>query len=420
MTTDSARSVLDDAWGRIPHTRETVEGYDSFTRTRIERIIELAVGIGCLALGSQGFVAALTGGAAEGPGWHLPLMIATFVPLMAMIVACGFGWAVRFFGATFAIAYVVVLLLWPLATAAVPTDAQASLDEPWIFYLINVATVAAVLAFKLPLQVVWAAVTPLLFGVVRLIQGGFVPELWFGVSLDVSLSLILGGIIVTLPWVFRSIAIGVDEARTRAVASYAAAAAADAAEQERVAVAALMHDSVLAALIAAERATTPRERALAVSMAREALTRLANTDSTDEEGSDEPVPAATIARELSIATAQFGLEDLVTSQHVDDAAMIPGRVARALTLAATQAVANAVQHADAIGLDVKLNGRSNGLSVIVSDRGPGFDLDAVPPDRLGIRGSIVARVAAVGGETHITSGPHGTSIEIVWEEEHPC
>ncbi len=71
-----------------------------------------------------------------------------------------------------------------------------------------------------------------------------------------SFALILGGMLTTLGVVFRSVAANVDETRARAVESYADAAAADAAEQERVAVAALMHDSVLAALIAAERAHT--------------------------------------------------------------------------------------------------------------------------------------------------------------------
>ena len=144
------------------------------------------------------------------------------------------------------------------------------------------------LAFPLLLQIVWTAFVPLLFGVVRLIQGSFARDYWFSVSLDVSFALILGGMILTLGWVFRSVAANVDETRARAVESYAAAAAADAAEQERIAVAALMHDSVLAALIAAERADTPRERTLAVAMAREALTRLANTEQDAEEGSDEP------------------------------------------------------------------------------------------------------------------------------------
>lgn len=414
MTTDSARTVLGDAWGRIPHTRETTEGYGTFTQTRIERIIELIVALGCLALGAQGFVAALTGGEAELPAWHVGLTILAFVPLGVMILMCGIGRAVKLSAAAFAIAYVVVLLLWPLATAG-PQPADSSLAEPWIFYLINVATGAATLAFVLPLQIVWAALTPVLFGVVRLVQGEFHPALWFGVSLDVSLSLILGGIIVTLPWVFRSIAVGVDEARARAVASYAAAAAADAAEQERVAVAGLMHDSVLAALIAAERATTPRERALAVSMAREALTRLANTDSNEEEGSDAPVAVEQIARELERVTERLGLNDLVTCDARDQV-LVPGRVARALSLAATQAVTNAVQHADAIDLHVEVTADAEkGVSVRVSDGGPGFDVAAVAPDRLGIRGSIIARLAAVGGYAHVSSGPHGTVVELTWK-----
>jgi signal transduction histidine kinase len=408
--------VLGDAWGRIPHTRETTEGYGTFTRSRIERIIILIVGFGCLALGAQAFVAALAGGNAEIPEWHVGLMLLAFVPLGAMILACGIGRAVKVSAAAFAIAYILVLLLWPLATAG-DQPADNSLDEPWIFYLINVATGAAALAFALPLQIVWAAITPLLFGVVRLVQGEFATEaLWFSVSLDVSLSLILGGIIVTLPWVFRSIAIGVDDARARAVASYAAAAAADAAEQERIAVAGLMHDSVLAALIAAERATSPRERALAVSMAREALTRLANTDSTEQEGSDEPVSLEEMAAELERFASSLGVPLAVAhDDREDDPLRIPGRIARALVLAASQAIANAIQHAGAEGLEVAVSRTSDTtIAVVVSDRGGGFDLAAIPPDRLGIRGSIVARLAAVGGHSDLRSGSDGTTVTLTW------
>lgn len=415
MTTDSARTVLGDAWGRIPHTRETTEGYGTFTRSRIERIIVLIVGFGCLALGAQGLVAALAGGNAEIPEWHTALLILAFLPLAVMIFACGIGRGVRVSAAGFAIGYVVVLLLWPAATAG-PQPADSSLDEPWIFYLINVSTAAATLAFSLPLQIVWAAGTPLLFGIVRLIQGEFRTELWFSVSLDVSLSLILGGIIVTLPWVFRSIAIGVDEARARAVASYAVAAPADAAEQERVAVAGLMHDSVLAALIAAERATTPRERALAVSMAREALTRLANTDSTEQEGSDEPTSLAEMAGDLERFSAGLGVTLTVPHEDTaDEPLRIPGRIARALVLAASQAIANAIQHAGAVGLEVSVTRTGDAaVAVFVRDRGEGFDLDAIPPDRLGIRGSIVARLAAVGGRADLVSGHEGTTVTLTW------
>ena len=187
--------------------------------------------------------------------------------------------------ASFAVIFVLALAIWPIATAG--SQPQAT-DLPWIWYLVNIATLAAVLAFPLPLQIVWTVLASR--DVRRRAAGaGRIPrEFWLAVGLDVSFTLIIGGIVLTLAWVFRAVA-GERrrDARPRG-RSYARAAAADAAEQERVAVAALMHDSVLAALIAAERAESPRAQMLATAMAREALTRLANTEQGAEEGSDAP------------------------------------------------------------------------------------------------------------------------------------
>lgn len=414
---DSARAILADAWGHIPQTRETTAGLGSFTRLRIERIISIVVGLGSLVLGAQAFLAAL-GPYQESPAWHLPLMLMTFVPLVAMIAACLIGRGVRVFAGIFAVIYPLALLLWPLATADGGVDPTA---QPWIWYLVNVATVASVLAFSLRLQVVWTAFVPLLFGVVRLIQGELGAVYWPTVALDVSFALILGGMLVTLGWVFRSVAANVDETRARAVNSYAQAAAADAAEQERIAVAALMHDSVLAALIAAERAHTPREQTLAVAMARDALTRLANTEQDSEEGSDEPRDAASLAEDIERAAVELGVVVKVDRAVDEVAPSMPGRVARALVLAATQAVANSAQHASASGLAVTVSGISQppGVRIIVRDTGAGFDLDRVPHDRLGIRASIFARVAAVGGTSTIDSDEDGTTVRLEWHEGTP-
>jgi signal transduction histidine kinase len=410
---DAGRSVLDEAWGRVPHTRETAEGFGSFTRTRIERVISLLVGPGSLVLGAQAFVAAF-GPGDEQPGWHVPMVTVVFVPLLAMIVACSIGRFARLFSGVFAVVYVAALAVWPLATMGshpVPTE------EPWIFYLINVATVAAVVAFPLGLQVAWTIVTPLLFGFSRIMQGGFAQEFWLPVGLDVSFALILGSVLVTLGWTYRSVAANVDETRARAVTSYAEAAAAAATERERIAVAALMHDSVLGALLSAERASTPRERTLAVSMAREALMRLANAEKDPWEGSDEPVEATRLADDIEASARELGV-DLLVQRSVDPATpRVPGRVARALVLAATQAVANAVQHADASGLAVEMRGNAEpgGVMVRVRDSGGGFEMSRIPEDRLGIRGSILARVTAVGGRTDIDSGAHGTTVTLEWE-----
>ena len=84
-------------------------------------------------------------------------------------------------------------------------------------------------------------------------------------------------------------------------------------------------------------------------------------------------------------------------------------------LAATQAIANALQHAGGAGLTVSVEASGDFVHVEVRDLGEGFDLDDVPDDRLGIRASIFARVAAVGGSADIDTGRHGTTVRLDWE-----
>lgn len=413
MTVEAPVSLLDSAWGQIPRSREATAGIGSFTRTRVERIISIVAGFGSLVLGAQAFLTAL-GPSEEQEGWHLPLMVFVFAPLAVMILACFVGRGVRACAGVFAFAYVLALIAWPVAAAGSSPDPGG---QPWIWYLVNIATLAAVLAFPLPVQIAWTILCPLLFGLVRLIQASDQAGVFLApLGLDVSFALILGGVILTLGWMFRSVAANVDETRARAVASYATAAAADAAEQERVAVAALMHDSVLAALIAAERADTPRAQQLASAMAREALTRLANTEQDAHEGPDEPRDVGSVADDIALGAREVGDPIEVARTIGADSPAVPGRVARALTLAATQAIANALQHAGGVGLAVNVAGEDGRIAIEVRDRGEGFDLEEVPDDRLGIRASIFARVAAVGGTATIDSGHHGTTVRLEWRQ----
>ncbi|WP_396668675.1 sensor histidine kinase [Microbacterium sp. R86528] len=410
MAADTSSSMLDGAWEQIPSTREATQGIGSFTRTRVERIITFAAGLGSLVLGLQSFLFAIDS-TDQLPQWHLPLMLLAFVPLAVLILTCLIGRGMRVGGALFAVAYVVLLALWPVATDGIVPPPTV---QPWIWFLVNVATLAAVIAFPLPLQIVWTILVPLMFGVVRVIEGEFSRENFFATSLDVSFALILGGVLLALGWLFRSMAANVDETRARAVSSYADAAATEAVEQERAELAALMHDSVLAALIAAERAHTPREQTLSAGMARDALTRLANTEQDPREGSDAPGDAATIAHDLEAAVSDLGANVPVTLIAAENPEPVPGRICRALTLAATQGIANALQHADGVGLAVSVQDRKGEMQISVHDNGGGFDLDNVANDRLGIKASIIARVAAVGGRADIHSTEEGTSVLITW------
>ncbi|VXB16473.1 conserved membrane hypothetical protein [Microbacterium sp. 8M] len=404
----SADQGLREAWEKIPTPGEVGQELERFAGRRIERIIAIVVGVGALALGTQALVNALVKlTVVDVP--HVAMMALVFVPWLAMLVCCAIGRAVRLTAGVFFVAYIVDLALWPFVAThrnLVPSD------QPWIFFLVNVAGVAAVVAFPLGVQVAWALIGPFLYGTVRLLQGEFRSDFWVVTAFDVSFTLILGLVLVALGWMFRSVANGVDDARGRAVALYTAAAAAEAAEHERVAVAALMHDSVLAALIAAERAETDRARALAVDMAREALTRLANAEAPAQEGSEEPVQIELLVEDLRVAVRQMGLS--IEVEHFGHGA-VPDRVARAMALAARQAIGNAVAHASGRGLAVVVEGHGDtGLTVKVSDTGGGFDPAQVGPDRLGIRASILARMAAVGGVATIDSDRHGTVVTLGW------
>lgn len=61
------------------------------------------------------------------------------------------------------------------------------------------------------------------------------------------------------------------------------------------------------------------------------------------------------------------------------------------------------------------------LTVMITDQGVGFDPEAVPRDRLGLRTSVRGRIEAVGGEVHLWSSPGtGTSVMLaVPSSPHP-
>lgn len=380
----------------------------------MERILATVVAIGSAVLGTQAMFAAVGSMSAGSSAVHVVLLVIVYIPLIAMLVACVIGRGVRLTSGAFAVVYLVALAIWPLTVGA---GDHRAINQPWIFFLVNVGVAAAMLAFPVRIQMIWAICVPLVYGYVRLVEGEFTGSFWTSTAFDVSFTLILGVVILSLGWMFRSVAAGVDDARGRAVASYAGAAAAAAAEEERVAMAALMHDSVLAALIAAERADTDRARDLAVAMAREALTRLANTEAAvAHEGSDEPVGTAQIVIEMRRALSELGADAIVEERG--SAGLVPGRVARAVVLAGRQAIGNAVTHAHGRGLHLIVEGRDDeGLTVTVTDAGDGFDLDAIGEDRLGIRASIVARMAGVAGTATIDSDDGGTTVVLGWMRE---
>jgi signal transduction histidine kinase len=87
--------------------------------------------------------------------------------------------------------------------------------------------------------------------------------------------------------------------------------------------------------------------------------------------------------------------------------------AEAVVAATREAMTNAAKFGGGSPVDVYAESGDGQLHVFVRDRGPGFDPDALPPDRRGVRESIVGRMQRHGGRAQITSSPaSGTEVEL--------
>ena len=177
--------------------------------------------------------------------------------------------------------------------------------------------------------------------------------------------------------------------------------------QERAEMAAHLHDSVLQTLaLVQRRSTDPQEvAALARRQERELRAWLA----------ERPAPgkSASLAPALEAAAAEVEerhgvpVEVVVVGERELDANL------EALVAAAREAMTNAAKFGAGSPVDVYAESNSDAVNVYVRDRGPGFDPAALPPDRHGVRESIVGRMERHGGRARIVSDPAtGTEVEL--------
>ncbi|MEJ7774317.1 MAG: PspC domain-containing protein [Nocardioidaceae bacterium] len=176
--------------------------------------------------------------------------------------------------------------------------------------------------------------------------------------------------------------------------------------QERADVAAHLHDSVLQTLAMIQRRATDSASVsqLARTQERELRTWLFETDETAAD-----TLKSTLQR--TVAEVEAAHQVPVELVSVGDVALDEG--IRALAAASREAIANAARHSGSPQVDVYVEVLPDGVDVFVRDRGSGFVLADVAEDRLGVRRSIVDRVARHGGRAEIRSGDgDGTEIKL--------
>ncbi len=175
-------------------------------------------------------------------------------------------------------------------------------------------------------------------------------------------------------------------------------------EAERADIAAHLHDSVLQTLaLIRARADDPEDVArLARAQERELRSWLYD---------DRTTPGTSLAAEL--ATLVGEVEDLhaIPIEVVVVGDRVPDVETAVMLRAAREALLNAVRHGRP-PVSVYLECRADVVEVFVRDHGDGFDEQAVPEDRLGIRESIVGRMTRHGGTATVRCRESGTEVHL--------
>ncbi|WP_030209170.1 ATP-binding protein [Streptomyces bikiniensis] len=223
-----------------------------------------------------------------------------------------------------------------------------------------------------------------------------------GTALTAAVAVLTGMVLLAGPWLVR-MSQDLTEERTMRIRA-----------QERAEVAAHVHDSVLHTLTLIQRnADDPGEvRRLARAQERELRNWLYRPEGTGRD--EEP---ETLAEAVKRAAAEVEDKHGVPLEVVvvGDCPLDEGLVAQ--MQAAREAMVNAAKYGGeggAVQVFAEVDGRT--VFVSVRDRGPGFDLDDVPEDRMGVRESIIGRMRRNGGTARLRS-PQGGGTEVELEME---
>jgi signal transduction histidine kinase len=179
--------------------------------------------------------------------------------------------------------------------------------------------------------------------------------------------------------------------------------------EERAAMVAHLHDSVLQTLTLIERAAANEGDVvrLARNQERELRQWLFNPETRTNDSTSFVGLVGAIEHDVE---NDYGVRvDLVT---VGDC--VPDERVTTLVAAGREAAINAAKWSEAQSVSIFTEVEPNSISFFVRDRGVGFDLDAIPADRQGIALSIRQRMSQLGGRALIsTAEGDGTEVQLV-------
>lgn len=174
-------------------------------------------------------------------------------------------------------------------------------------------------------------------------------------------------------------------------------------EEQRAEMAAHLHDSVLQTLALIQHRSVASSEVARLARAQERELRAWLYDGDQPADSDLPTDLRDYAGALEL--------DYPVRIEVVSAGLSTERASGEVAAAAREAMLNAARHAGG-EVSVYIEGGTTGVDVYIRDRGTGFEMDAVPADRLGIRQSVIGRMRRVGGTAAVRSGEGGTEVHL--------
>jgi signal transduction histidine kinase/phage shock protein PspC (stress-responsive transcriptional regulator) len=176
--------------------------------------------------------------------------------------------------------------------------------------------------------------------------------------------------------------------------------------EERAAVAAHLHDSVLQTLALIQRNAEDPTVVGRLARSQERELRAWLYEPTVATGGTWAGLVARLVAEVEADHAVTVEPVVVGDLPVDDAVATLGQAAK-------EAVVNAAKHSGAASVSLYSEVTPGSVTVFVRDRGTGFDPGSVPTDRRGLRDSVVARLTRINGTATVRSAPgEGTEVEL--------
>ncbi len=221
-----------------------------------------------------------------------------------------------------------------------------------------------------------------------------------GVNTSAVLYAVIGilaiAVVATAPWWWQVVQ-ELDQERQARVRS-----------DERAAVAAHLHDSVLQTLTLIQRNSDDPQTMLSLARRQEReLRNWLDPDRVSRQGGSVRGRLDELASEVEelyhVPVEVVVSGDCLVDQPIDEALS-----------AVREALVNAAKHSKADRVDVYAESRPDALEIYVRDRGAGFDREQIAADRRGIANSIEARMTRAGGQATIVSTlGEGTEVELV-------